>query len=325
MSPPTTSASPARAPGLLLHDLGRHARPRARGRVAVIRASRPDVLLLTGFDDDPRGRALDAFRALLRKRAGRHRLSRALPRPGQRRRALRPRPRRRRPGYGLERRLRLGQVPRQRRRWRCCRACRWTPPRRAPSAACPGPRCQTPTARGARTAAPSPTRRRRPLLRLSSRVALGRARGVLPDGWPPASPRRQPDAAALRRAGGLQPPAQPRRDRASGPTTSTAPPFRDDQGRDRRRRRPAPLVVLGNLNADPARRRRPARTASPACSLSPRLRDPRPASAGARRRGSGRGVNARQPARPPLDTADWRDDAGPGNLRVDYVLPRRGA
>jgi hypothetical protein len=33
------------------------------------------------------------------------------------------------------------------------------------------------------------------------------------------------------------------------------------------------------------------------------------------------GINLRQRGRPELDTADWRDDGGPGNLRVDYVLP----
>ena len=33
------------------------------------------------------------------------------------------------------------------------------------------------------------------------------------------------------------------------------------------------------------------------------------------------GANLRQKGAPATDTADWRDDGGPGNLRVDYVLP----
>jgi len=56
----------------------------------------------------------------------------------------------------------------------------------------------------------------------------------------------------------------------------------------------------------------------------PRLQDPRPASAGAaaaaRLQG---GANTRQTGDPAQDTADWKDTPGPGNLRVDYVLPSR--
>ena len=33
------------------------------------------------------------------------------------------------------------------------------------------------------------------------------------------------------------------------------------------------------------------------------------------------GINAIHAGDPARDTADWRDDPGPGNLRVDYVLP----
>lgn len=35
------------------------------------------------------------------------------------------------------------------------------------------------------------------------------------------------------------------------------------------------------------------------------------------------GANARHRGDPARDTANWRDDPGPGNLRVDYVLPSR--
>ena len=77
---------------------------------------------------------------------------------------------------------------------------------------------------------------------------------------------------------------------------------------------PGPLLVLGNLNTDPAdgagRREGLARLLS-----HPRLRDPLPESAG--------GEIAATPGHrgaPELDTAAWK---GPGNLRVDYALPSR--
>jgi hypothetical protein len=36
------------------------------------------------------------------------------------------------------------------------------------------------------------------------------------------------------------------------------------------------------------------------------------------------GANAGQSGPPGQDTADWRDEPGPGNMRVDYVLPSTG-
>ncbi len=48
----------------------------------------------------------------------------------------------------------------------------------------------------------------------------------------------------------------------------------------------------------------------------PWFTDPGPRSAGAAAAGSGD-----QAGNPALDTADWPEDDGPGNLRVDYVLP----
>ncbi len=82
------------------------------------------------------------------------------------------------------------------------------------------------------------------------------------------------------------------------------------------------FVLMGDLDADP----NDGRGAGPAIRAllgHPRLQDPRPASRGAmraaRRQG---GANLRQRGPPELDTADWDDGpAGPGNLRVDYVLP----
>lgn len=57
----------------------------------------------------------------------------------------------------------------------------------------------------------------------------------------------------------------------------------------------------------------------------PELQDPRPSSIGgpvdARLEG---GANDRHRGDPALDTANWHDDSsGPGNLRVDYILPSR--
>ena len=76
----------------------------------------------------------------------------------------------------------------------------------------------------------------------------------------------------------------------------------------------APVVVLGNLNLDPADGAG-ERSAIAGLLAHPRLRDPRPASAGA-----AAAATPGQTGDPGLDTADWREPA-PGNLRVDYVLP----
>ena len=79
---------------------------------------------------------------------------------------------------------------------------------------------------------------------------------------------------------------------------------------------PAPerVVILGDANLDPSDGEglRPDMAAFLA---DPRLQDPRPASEGGRL-AAGPG----QAGDPSLDTADWPED-GPGNLRVDYVLP----
>jgi hypothetical protein len=77
----------------------------------------------------------------------------------------------------------------------------------------------------------------------------------------------------------------------------------------------ASLVVLGNLNADP-HDGAGLREGIAALLAHPRLQDPRPASVG-----SAAAATADQRGDPSLDTADWREDDGPGNLRVDYVLP----
>ena len=53
------------------------------------------------------------------------------------------------------------------------------------------------------------------------------------------------------------------------------------------------------------------------------MHDPRPASEGALAAAS-EGVNTRHKGDPALDTADWNDARGPGNLRADFVLPSQG-
>ncbi len=90
--------------------------------------------------------------------------------------------------------------------------------------------------------------------------------------------------------------------------------FRDDAGRvagppD------APVVVLGNLNADPADGAG-LRDGIAGLLADPKLQDPRPSS-----RGGAEAASEGHRGDPALDTADWREDGGPGNLRVDYVLP----
>ncbi|MBP1807233.1 endonuclease/exonuclease/phosphatase family protein [Rubellimicrobium aerolatum] len=79
---------------------------------------------------------------------------------------------------------------------------------------------------------------------------------------------------------------------------------------------PAGIVILGNANLDPADGAG-LRAEMTALLADPRLRDPRPASDGAR--------DAADPGHsgdPRLDTVDWpEEEGGPGNLRVSYVLP----
>ena len=95
-------------------------------------------------------------------------------------------------------------------------------------------------------------------------------------------------------------------------------PFRDDTGATAAA--PAsPLVVLGDLGTDPFDGAG-LHDGIAGLLAHPRLRDPRPTSPGGVA-AAAEGVNARQRGPAAADTADWRDDPGPGNLRVDYVLP----
>ncbi|MCB2092948.1 MAG: endonuclease/exonuclease/phosphatase family protein [Rhodobacteraceae bacterium] len=82
----------------------------------------------------------------------------------------------------------------------------------------------------------------------------------------------------------------------------------------------APFVILGDANLDPVDG--DGRHAAMISLLAdPRLQDPAPRSRGAAEAARQGGVNALNGGDPALDTVDWPEDPGPGNLRVDYVLP----
>ncbi len=90
-------------------------------------------------------------------------------------------------------------------------------------------------------------------------------------------------------------------------------------------KQPSPLIVLGDMNADPHDgESRPG--AVQQLIDHPQLQDPQPGSDGGTAWASKQsGINASHRTDPRTDTADWNDDPnqGPGNLRVDYVLPSR--
>jgi len=81
------------------------------------------------------------------------------------------------------------------------------------------------------------------------------------------------------------------------------------------------FAILGDLNADPFDG--DGRHDGITTLLNhPRVQDPMPGSdGGVAATKMQAGSNATHKGDPALDTADWRDEGGPGNLRVDYVLP----
>jgi hypothetical protein len=102
-----------------------------------------------------------------------------------------------------------------------------------------------------------------------------------------------------------------------------APWLRDDHGQGGGLGPRDLFVVAGDLNADPFDGE--ARRGAIGGLLShPRVQDPRPASTGGAKAALLGGANAGQSGPPGQDTADWRDEPGPGNMRVDYVLPSTG-
>jgi hypothetical protein len=97
--------------------------------------------------------------------------------------------------------------------------------------------------------------------------------------------------------------------------------FRDDAGLSAAAPE-GPLVVLGDLGIDPVDGAG-LKDGIAGLLAQPRLVDPKPGGAGGAA-AAGEGANARQRGPARADTADWRDaPPGPGNLRVDYVLPSR--
>lgn len=86
----------------------------------------------------------------------------------------------------------------------------------------------------------------------------------------------------------------------------------------------AAFVILGDLNADPADGDG-LREGIGGLLAHPRVQDPAPVSKGAAEAAEAQGgANARHQGDPAMDTADWRDRKGPGNLRVDFALPSSG-
>jgi endonuclease/exonuclease/phosphatase family metal-dependent hydrolase len=85
----------------------------------------------------------------------------------------------------------------------------------------------------------------------------------------------------------------------------------------------AHFVVLGDLNCDP-HDGDGRREAIAALLAHPRVQDAEPRSAGGDEQAKRQfGANARHAGDPALDTADFDDTTGPGNLRVDFALPSR--
>jgi hypothetical protein len=304
------------APGLLLRDILR-GDAQVEAAAAVIRAARADILLLTGFDHDHRGRALDAFRGLLAETKDGIDYPFVFAPPVN---------------AGVPSGLDLdgnGRVMDWNDGWG------WG---KFPGYAGMALLSRLPIdAEGART-----------FLRLPWRDLPGADLPEWPDGspWPDAatrdamrlSSRAHWDVPVLLQDGGRI------HLLASYPTP---PVFDGPEGRNLRRNHDeiafwtlyldgwapkddagstasapeAPVVVIGDLNADP-KDGDGLRVAIQRLLAHPRLGDPRPSSRGgveaAERQG---GANLRHLGDPALDTADWRDEPGPGNLRVDYVLP----
>ncbi len=306
----------ADGPGVLLHDLGRDPDETLTAVIAVIQATRPDVLLLTQFDHDAKGRALTAFRDLLRSG----------PRGIDYGHVFAPPVNAGVPsgadfdgdtmlmgpddalGYGKfpgdGGMAVLSRLPIDRDAARTFNNLLW---RDLPDALLPVHP----------DGAPWPDAAAQAAMRLSSRAHWD-VPVILPDGGRlhllatnPTPPLFDgPEARNQRRN---------HDEIAFWSRYLDGAAFPDDQGRTATAP-DAPLVVLGDLNADP-NDGAGLRDGIAGLLSHPRLRDARPGSVGAgdAARSQG-GANADHAGDPALDTADWRDD-GPGNLRVDYVLP----
>ncbi len=100
-----------------------------------------------------------------------------------------------------------------------------------------------------------------------------------------------------------------------------SPTLTDDAGRTGGLPADAAFVVAGDLNLAPVDGDGRAEVIR-ALLAHARVQDPLPASAGGVEAATEQGrANLQHEGDPALDTADWRDRPGPGNLRVDYLLP----
>ena len=281
-SPELTRAGP----GLLLRDIRSGADPQVAAAVQVIAAADPDVLLLTGFDWDWNGEALGAFAALLAQAGTDYPYRHA----GQ-------------PNAGLATDLDLdgdgqGGGPGDAQGFGLF------------------------TGQGGMAVLS-----RRPLGQVTDHSgALWRD---LPGNLMPAAPPEVAEAQRLSSTAHWEVPVT-----VGGATltllawSATPPVFDGPEDRNGRRNHdeaafwltrlpPERFVLMGDTNLDPVDGdgRREGMAA-----LLARVQDPRPQSEGAAM-APREGANAVQKGDPALDTADWPDADGPGNLRVDVVLP----
>ena len=103
-------------------------------------------------------------------------------------------------------------------------------------------------------------------------------------------------------------------------TEGAWPDLQDDRGTAGTLAPGAAFVILGDLNLDSVDGDGDRQTMLDLLAH-PRVQDTRPGSAGAVAAAEAGGASATHQGDPAMDTADFNEDGGPGNLRVDYVLP----
>lgn len=276
-----------KGPGLLLADIEKRD-PQVLAAAAVIAHARPDAILLTGFDWDHDGRALQGFAALLAE-AGLDLPHRFAARPNSGMAS----------GVDLDGDGRTGTA-------------------------------DDAQGFGFFTGAAG--------MALLSRLPLGEVTdhsaflwrdlpgNLMPQGTPP-------EAAAIQRLSSTAHWDIPLQTE-DGPLhllawSATPPVFDGPEDRNGRRNHDeavfwlthlpdAPFVLLGNLNVDPQDGDGRAEGYQALMTVA---QDPKPRGAW---QPPQEGANAVQTGDPALDTADWADADGPGNLRADYVLPSQG-